>query len=315
MSRPRPRPILTADILERVFSDADKHTLATCLRVNSLFFELAGSQLYRRLKLHPTSFLRDSRQRSISPLEGYRAVEHQRSFRGKPRKRNTKMRLLRYVRTILTPWWHEHTVGRLNPPLASILPNCKTLYVYGCPRGRLEMCSRINCRVFRNMALDTLVLDAPSICCPHCPPELGAFSRLVCLSRLQDIWSDGRLLSRDSEQLALLWTAESTRLAPSVRRIDLVLGVPARDDFILPLSRRGLDRYIRKVASIRSDVSVLVVNAQTGMVFDDHGHSAHDFAGVDNLTFISMREYLRDPGTRGLFSRDDVRAWVGSSAG
>ena len=305
-------PIMTADILERVLRYANNHTLATCLRVNSLLFELAGFQLYHDLDLNATGYLRDFHGRSISPLEGYRAVEYKRSHAGKPRKRNTKLRLLKYVQTIQTHYRHEHTVGRLNPPLAQILPNCKTLAIYDCPSCPLNvLCSKIDCRVFRNLSLDTLVLDARFICCPLPPSVLGGFSRLVCISRLRDTCYQGLLLRRQAEQEALKFTRSPASLPPSVRQIDLVMEFPARDDCVPPLSQQGLHRYILGVASIRSDISVVVVNSGAGILFDDTGNAVQDIVCLDNVSFVSMREYLRDPGTRRLFSETDIDAWLG----
>ena len=89
------------------------------------------------------------------------------------------------------------------------------------------------------------------------------------------------------------------------------MGVPARDNLVLPLSQQGLHRYILGVASTRSDISVVVVNSEAGILFDDTGDAVLDIVCLDNVSFVSMHEYLRDPGTRRLFSETDIDAWLG----
>jgi hypothetical protein len=89
-------PIAHPDILRRILSFADKPALATCLRTHSIFFDIAGAQLY-----HTVGNWRDERPTSLTALtKGASIITSTSSDGSRPARTNFKSQLLGYVRIL-----------------------------------------------------------------------------------------------------------------------------------------------------------------------------------------------------------------------
>lgn len=147
---PTHQPVTTPSVMSRILTFADKSTLAVCLRVNSIMFELAGRILYRHLDLVPLGNLPGL----IFPaLKGYQVEERERNRSGL-RKTNFKGRLLEYTRRLSIDVTGARGLTH-EPPIGVLVPNCATLLISGCGAD----CRHPHqCKIYGRFKVDDLIL-------------------------------------------------------------------------------------------------------------------------------------------------------------